>query len=174
MNIRLKVASKAAYSNAMHDLLRFLLLLCLVVWLGGIGFFSVVEAPTILHVVRDRQLGGVIIRASLTQLHYIGITCGLIFLVISLRLNHIETGAAKFFQLSNLLVLGKLALTLMSQLVLLPAVESLRSRPLTPASIAQFERMHGWAVGLEAGTLIMGLGVLWLAGRRLRSVSRSS
>jgi hypothetical protein len=158
----------------MLDLLRFLLLLTLVVWLGGIAFFSAVEAPTILHVVRDRQLGGALIGASLTQLHYLGITCGLIFLIISLRLNHIETGAARFFQFSNLLVLGMLALTLMSQLVLLPAVESLRSRPLTPATITQFEHMHGWAVGLEAGTLIMGLGVLWLAGRRLRSVSRSS
>src|ERR671937_334613 len=110
----------------MLDLLRFLLLLSLVVWLGGIAFFSVVEAPTVFHVVRDRQLGGAIIGESLSQLHYVGITCGLIFLVISLRLTHIETGAARFFQLSNLLVLGMLGLTLTSQLVLLPAVASLR------------------------------------------------
>jgi hypothetical protein len=158
----------------MQDLLRFLLLLSLVVWLGGIGFFSIVEAPTVLHWVRDRQLGGAIIGASLGQLHYIGITCGLIFLIISLRLNYVETGAGKFFQLSNLLVLGMLALTLISQLLLLPAVASLRSGPLTPDAIAQFQRLHGWAVGLEAGTLLLGLAVLWQAGRRLRSVSRNS
>jgi hypothetical protein len=142
--------------------------------LGGFAFFSVVEAPTVLYVVRDRQLGGAIIGACLAQLHYVGITCGLIFLVISLRLSHIETGAAKFFQLSNLLVLGMLALTLISQLVLLPAVASLRSSPLTPVTITQFERLHGWTVGLEGGTLLMGLGVLWLAGRRLGSITRNS
>lgn len=158
----------------MLDLLRFLLLLTLVVWLGGIAFFSLVEAPTVLAVVRDRQLGGTIIGSSLMQLHYIGITCGLIFLIISLRLNYIEIGAARFFQLSNLLVLGMLALTLTSQLVLLPAVGALRFESLTPETMAQFRRLHTWSVGLEAGTLLLGLGALWLAGRRLRSVSRTS
>src|SRR5262249_13749303 len=126
----------------MRDLLRFLLLLSLVVWLGGIGFFSVVEAPTILQVVRDRGLGGAIIGASLTQLHYIGITCGLSFLIISLRLNYVEIGAARFFQLSNMLVLGMLALTLISQLVLLPEVASLRSGQTTLATLIQFQRLH--------------------------------
>ena len=158
----------------MQDLLRFLLLLSLVVWLGGISFFSAVEAPTVLAVVRDRQIGGAVIGASLAQLHFIGITCGLVFLIISLRLSHIETGAARFFQLSNLLVLGMLALTLISQRVLLPAVAGMRFTPLTPESVAQFQRLHSWAVVLEGGTLLLGLGVLWLAGRRLRSVSRMS
>ena len=157
----------------MRDLLRFLMLLSLVVWLGGIGFFSIVEAPTIFSLVRDRYLGGVIIGASLTQLHYIGITCGLSFLIISLRMNYVEIGAARFFQLSNMLVLGMLSLTLLSQLVLMPAVSSLRSSPLTPDNIAQFQRYHSWAVALEAGTLLLGLGVLWQAGRRLRSVNRN-
>ena len=157
----------------MRDLLRFLMLLSLVVWLGGIVFFSVVEAPTIFQLVPDRVLGGAIIEASLTKLHYIGITCGLSFLIISLRMNYVEIGAARFFQLSNMLVLGMLALTLTSQLVLLPEVASLRSSPLTPANIAQFQRFHSWAVALEAGTLLMGLAALWQAGRRLRSVNRN-
>jgi hypothetical protein len=157
----------------MRDLLRFLMLLALVVWLGGIAFFSIVVAPTIFQAVRDRFLGGAIIGACLTQLHYIGITCGLSFLIISLRMNYVEIGAARFFQLSNMLVLGMLALTLLSQLVLLPAASSLRSSPLTPDNIATFQRLHGWAVGLEAGTMLLGLGVLWQAGRRLRSVNRN-
>ncbi|MCI0351838.1 MAG: DUF4149 domain-containing protein [Acidobacteriales bacterium] len=157
----------------MRDLLRFLMLLSLVVWLGGIGFFSLVEAPTVMQVVRDRQLGGAIIGASLTQLHYIGITCGLSFLIISLRMNYVEIGAARFFQLSNMLVLGMLALTLISQLVLLPEVTVLRSGQTTPEVLAQFQRLHRWAVILEAGTLLMGLAVLWQAGRRLRSVNRN-
>jgi len=158
----------------MLDLLRFLLLLSLVVWLGGIGFFSLVVAPTILDVVRDRHLGGVLIGACLAQLHYIGITCGLIFLIISLRLNYIEIGAARFFQLSNMLVLGMLALTLISQLVLLPAVAVLRTSTFTSDTLTQFQRLHTWAVVLEVGTLLLGLAALWLAGRRLRSVSRTS
>ena len=157
----------------MRDLLRFLLLLSLVVWLGGIFFFSIVVAPTIFQVVRDRALGGAVIGASLTQLHYIGITCGLSFLIISLRMNYVEIGAARFFQLSNMLVLGMLAMTLISQLVLLPEVASLRSGQTTPAVLAQFQRLHNWAVALEAGTLLMGLAVLWQAGRRLRSVNRN-
>lgn len=158
----------------MLDLLRFLLLLSLVVWLGGIGFFSLVEAPTVLTLVRDRVLGGAIIGASLIQLHYIGISCGLIFLIISLRLNYIEIGAAKFFQLSNMLVLGMLALTLISHFVLLPAMVTLRSGPGTQAAVTEFQRLHAWVVGLEIGTLLLGLGALWLAGRRLRSVSRNA
>jgi Domain of unknown function (DUF4149) len=157
----------------MRDLLRFLMLLSLVIWLGGIGFFSIVVAPTIFEVVRDRVLGGALIGACLTQLHYIGITCGLSFLIISLRMNYVEIGAAKFFQLSNMLMLGMLALTLISQLVLLPEVASLRSGPLTQETLTQFRRLHNLTVGLEAGTLLMGLAVLWQAGRRLRSVNRN-
>ena len=53
------------------NFLKFLMLLTLSLWLGGIIFFTAVEAPLILHYVHDRTLGGEIINGSLAELHWL-------------------------------------------------------------------------------------------------------
>ena len=52
--------------------LRYLMLLSLVVWLGGLIFFSFVLAPTVFTVLPTRHLAGNVVSRSLTALHWMG------------------------------------------------------------------------------------------------------
>ena len=54
---------------------RFLLILSLVVWLGGITFFSFVVAPALFAMLPNPQVAGAVVRVTLVRLHVIGIAC---------------------------------------------------------------------------------------------------
>ena len=56
--------------------LRFLMLLALVVWLGGIVFFAIL-APNVFAVVPTRAMAGEIIARLLTILHTMGLSLGM-------------------------------------------------------------------------------------------------
>ena len=60
---------------------RFLMLISLVVWVGGIMFFAVVVAPVLFSVLPTRELAGAVVTRCLTSLHWIGIVAGSVFLV---------------------------------------------------------------------------------------------
>ena len=49
---------------------RFLMLLSLVVWIGGLIFFAFVLAPTVFAVLPTRQLAGNVVNRSLGILHW--------------------------------------------------------------------------------------------------------
>src|SRR6266704_5876263 len=95
--------------------LKFLTLLTLSLWLGGIIFFTAVEAPVILHYVHDRTLGGEIINRSLAELHWLGIVCGLVFLLASLLRAYLVTASTKLLTLPHFLITLMLASTAISQ-----------------------------------------------------------
>src|SRR5215472_15784993 len=96
--------------------IRFLMLLSLVVWIGGIIFFAFVLAPTVFHpgVLPSRQLAGAVVSRSLSILHAIGLASGVAFLVTSLVDSHVTMGGAAPFSLRNVIVLVMIALTLLS------------------------------------------------------------
>ena len=147
--------------------LKFFLLFALAIWVGGIIFFTAVEAPSILNLVADRQLGGAIISQSLWKLHWIGLACGVVYLVASLWLAQLTEGAAKAWRPSHLLALLMIGFTLVSQRAVLPAITLLRVATPTPAVQAQFQRLHSWSVGLEGGALLCGVILLFLTARRM-------
>src|SRR5260370_11967876 len=60
--------------------LRFLMLLSLVVWVGGIIFFSFVLAPTVFTVLPTRHLAVAVVTRSLASLHWIAIVSAVAFL----------------------------------------------------------------------------------------------
>ena len=63
--------------------LRFLVLLCLTVWIGGLIFFPVV-AQTSFTVLPSTQLAGLVVRDTLIDLHWMGMVSAIIFLACSL------------------------------------------------------------------------------------------
>jgi len=65
--------------------LRFLMLLALVVWLGGLIFFAFVVAPTAFSpgLLPSRDLAGAVIGRSLGALHWMGLISGAVFLISS-------------------------------------------------------------------------------------------
>jgi uncharacterized membrane protein len=156
--------------------LRALMLLCLIVWIGGIIFFAFVLAPTVFKVLPSNELAGNVVNASLTRLHWMGIAAAVIFLFCSLLHNRLKHAQLRIFSGAHVLLLIMLALTLISQLSVIPRMQSLRSSMgvidnVSPSDArrVEFNRLHVWSTELESGVLILGLGVVLLTARRFGS-----
>ena len=156
------------------NVLRFFMLLALVVWIGGIIFFAAVVAPTLFKVLPTHQLAGAVVTRSLGILHWMGIVCGIVFLVTSMLHSYYARGAAHPLAPRHLLVYLMLALTVISQFVVSAKMLAMRTAmgeidlvPVTDARRIAFNHLHAWSTRLESGVLICGLIVLFLVARRL-------
>ena len=156
------------------SLLRFFMLLALVIWIGGIIFLAAVVAPTLLKVLPTHQLAGAVVSRSLGILHWMGIVCGIVFLITSMLNSYSARGAAHPFAPRHLLVYIMLALTVVSQFVVSAKLLAMRTAmgeidlvPVTDAHRIAFNQLHAWSTRLESGVLILGLIVLFLVARRI-------
>lgn len=154
------------------SLLRFLSLLSLVTWLGGLVFFAFVLAPTVFAVLPTHEMAGRVVSRSLTALHWIGVVSGLVYLVSSLAYAHLATGQTSVFAARHLLVLLMLLLTLTSQVAIGGRMQVLRAEmgviddvPVNDSRRVEFNRLHHWSTRLEGGVLLCGLAVLYLTAR---------
>jgi hypothetical protein len=158
------------------SLLRYLMLLSLVVWIGGIIFFSLV-APTAFHVIPTRLLAGTLVGNLLAKLHWIGTICGLVFLISSIAYSQLMQGSTQVFAPRHLLVSVMLVLTLISQFVIIPRMATLRVQVAsfdTDATIndparVQFDALHVWSTRVESTVLLLGLVVIWLTASAIAS-----
>jgi hypothetical protein len=154
--------------------LRFLMLLSLVVWLGGVIFFAAAVAPTVFAVLPTRQLAGNVVNRSLHILHWMGILSGVIFLASSMIHSRFTTGAAHPFACRHVLLYLMLMLTLISQFGISPKMAELRTSmgdidsisPADPMRI-QFNALHVWSTRLESGVLLLGLVLVYLVARSI-------
>lgn len=153
--------------------LRFLMLLSLIVWLGGLIFFPVV-AQTAFSVVPTRHLAGLVVGRSLGILHWMGIISGFLFLVSSLLYSRLSTGAPHVFASRNILICLMLALTLISQFGIIPRMDTIRASigeidsvsADNPASL-QFDALHQWSTRVEGSVLLLGLALVYLTARSM-------
>jgi len=149
--------------------LRFLMLLSLVVWLGGLIFFSFVVAPTLFSVLPTRHLAGSVVNRSLGALHWMGLVSGVVFLISSMTHARLAIGSAHPLAARHILLYIMLALTLISQFGISPKMASLRASmgeidpvpPTDPARV-QFNALHVWSTRLEGGVFLLGLVVVYL------------
>src|SRR5262252_5465123 len=109
------------------SILRFLMFLSLIVWVGGIIFLSFVEAPTAFSQLPSRHMAGTVVGHSLGILHWMGLFSGIVFLGSSLLLSSLTTGSAKPFAVRHILVVGMLLLTAISQFGISPKMAALRA-----------------------------------------------
>ena len=158
------------------SIVRFLMLLALVIWVGGIAFFAFVLAPTVFHpgILPSRQLAGQVVSRSLGMLHWIGIGCGVVFLVTSVVDSQVTTGLASVFSGRNLLVSAMIVLTLVSVFAIAKPMLALRNDmvfidnvPHDDPRRVEFNRLHEWSTRLESTVLLLGLAVIYLTARRL-------
>jgi uncharacterized membrane protein len=152
------------------------MLLSLVVWVGGIAFFAFVLAPTVFHpgILPSRQLAGAVVSRSLGILHWIGLSCGVVFLITSVIDSRIVNGVSALFSLRNLLIFAMILLTLISMFVISTRMLDLRNQmvfidnvPHDDARRVEFNRLHVWSTRLESTVLLLGLAVIFLTSRRL-------
>jgi hypothetical protein len=153
--------------------LRFLMLLSLIVWLGGLIFFPVV-AQTAFSVLPTRHLAGLVVGRSLGILHWMGVVSAVVFLVSSLLLSRLSTGSAHALAPQNVLVCLMLLLTLISQFGVIPRMDALRASigeiDAAPADLAarvQFDALHHWSTRIESGVILLGLVAAYLVSRSL-------
>jgi uncharacterized membrane protein len=160
------------YTLPVMSLLRFLMLLALIVWVGGIIFFAFVMAPTLFSVLPTTKLAGDVVNATLTKLHWMGLFSGVVFLICSLGYNWQKHVQLRPFMASHIFVVLMLAFTVISQFGITPRMRELRSSPSMMESSsgrAEFDRLHEWSTRLEGGVLFLGLGVVILTARRFGS-----
>jgi hypothetical protein len=158
--------------------LRFLMLLCLVVWIGGLIFFPII-AQISFSVSPSAHLAGLLVRNSLIALHRTGMAAGGLFLMCSLVENRLLRGSWNALRAAHLLILAMLALTAISQFKIIPHMDQLRLAAgemaflskTDPARI-QFDSLHAWSTRLEGVVLVLGLLLLYLTTRRLAAVRR--
>jgi uncharacterized membrane protein len=150
-------------------LLRFLMLLALIVWIGGIIFFAFVLAPILFGVLPTTKMAGDVVNATLTKLHWMGLFSGSVFLICSMLYNWQKYVQLRPFALSHVFIVLMLVFTVVSQFGITPRMRELRSSSTMMDSSdgrAEFDHLHAWSTRLEGGVLFLGLGVAVLTARR--------
>lgn len=158
----------------MRSFARFLIILALVVWVGGIIFFSAVVAPALFSILPKPELAAGVVGVSLTALHLIGLACGVVLFVLTFLIRPGKVRAVR--TLVGLMIL----LTAISQFVVMPQMQHIRDLvggsieaiPLKDAGRAAFDRLHQFSVGLEGATLVAGLVVIGLISQDLKEDAR--
>jgi uncharacterized membrane protein len=159
--------------------LRFLMLLSLVVWLGGIIFLAFVEAPTAFSpgLLPSRHMAGSIIGRSLDVLHYMAIVSGIVFLVASMVLSRMTTGNSRPLAARHLLIALMLLLTMISQFAISPKLHALRAEvgvidnlPPDSPQRREFDRLHIWSEKFEEAVLLLGLVATYSTAQAFRQV----
>ncbi len=156
-------------------ILRYLMLLSLVCWLGGLIFFSFVVAPTAFAVLPTRHMAGAVVARSLGTLHWIGIISGLVFLITSMIYARLNTGDAHPFAARHVLIVVMLVFTCVSQFGISPKMHAIRTAvgeidnvPIDNPARVQFNALHVWSTRLEGGVFLLGLIVAYLTAQQLK------
>jgi uncharacterized membrane protein len=153
--------------------LRFLMLLSLVCWIGGLIFFAFVLAPTAFSVLPATHLAGNVVGRALSKLHWIAIVSGIVFLGTSMFYSRITDGTVHVFAMRHVLLCLMLALTLISQFGIIPRMDTLRaslgevrSVPIDNPERVQFDALHLWSTRVEGAVLLLGLVVVYLTAQQ--------
>jgi uncharacterized membrane protein len=158
------------YNPLVMSFLRFLMLLSLVAWIGGLIFFAFVLAPTVFApgALPNTHLAGNIVGRALGKLHWIAIVSGLFFLGSSMLYSRMIDGTVHVFALRHVLVFSMLGLTLLSQFWIIPRMDTLRATVSDFATVAidhparvQFDALHVWSTRVEGAVLLLGLVAIY-------------
>ena len=155
---------------------RFVMLLSLVIWIGGLIFFAFVLAPTVFNpsILPTRQLAGNVVNRSLGILHGMGICCGAVFAITSMIDSRVLNGAAQPFAFRHLLIYAMIILTLISMFAIGSKMQVLRQQmvvidevPYNDPRRVEFNRLHQWSTRIEGTVLVLGLALLFATARRI-------
>jgi uncharacterized membrane protein len=154
----------------MYALMRWLFLVALIVWLGGVVFFSFVVAPGVFRTF-DAPLGGRIVGAIFPTYYRLGYVCGPTLLVASVIFG-VAGSARGWWGASALLVAVMLGATLYAGLVIQPRATALRPQihdTAAPQSVKdEFDRLHRLAVKLNGAVLVCGIVISVITARTLQ------
>jgi hypothetical protein len=157
----------------MKTLLRTLLYLALVVWLGAEIFFPVVAAITFGTLQPDTHTAGTIVGQLLRILHGMGMVSGLVILALLALAPAWGIYKPRAVLAPMILVVLMLACTVYSQYGIIPAMERDRvaaggaideASPTNPSRI-HFNKLHNRSEHVEEAILLLGLATIALVAR---------
>jgi len=158
----------------MSTVLRAIEFLGLSIWLGSDFFLSFVVAPGAFHVLASRDQAGAIVGFSLTRMHWMGIVCGVVILLLQVLL---ARDFARLAAPAPLCVVLMMLLTVISQVAVSPKMAVLRVQMGSIQATAEgnpllveFARLHMVSVGLESAVLLAGMAALFLMVREAVSM----
>jgi hypothetical protein len=157
----------------MKTVLRTLLYLALIVWLGAEVFFPVVAAITFMTLQPDTHTAGTIVGQLLRILHGMGLVSGLVALALLALAPAWTVYKPRTVLAPMILLTFMIACTSYSQFAIIPAMERDRvaaggaidasdlGNPLT----AHFNSLHNRSEHVEEVVLIMGLVTVVLVAK---------
>jgi hypothetical protein len=158
------------YSSPMKTLLRTLLYLALIVWLGAEIFFPVVAAITFGTLQGSTHIAGTIVGELLRILHGMGIVSGLVLLALLALAPAWHIYKSKTVIAPMILVVLMLACTAYSQYGIIPAMERDRvaaggeidTSDIGNANTINFNKLHNRSERIEGAILLMGIATVAL------------
>jgi len=154
--------------------LRYLYVLALVIWLGGMVVAGAIVAPSIFVVLErwnadeGRVLGGAVFGEVLRRLYLLGYAMGAVMFVV-LTMKRLLGPRPMGYGIRVGIIGAMLAFSIASGRFVSPRVEAITSQlnapitslPETDARRIEFNRLHGYSSWLLGLTVFGGLALLW-------------
>ena len=158
--------------------LRYVYVLALVVWLGGMVVLGAVVAPTTFQVlqasepVAGRALAGELFGVTLARFHYIAYGAGVI-LLLSLVAMAVLGPRPPHFLIRSVIVTVMLAVALYSGFVVLGSIEQIQQEvgtlpsrlPASDSRRLQFDALHQLSTRLMMVNMVAALVLLYWQAR---------
>lgn len=165
----------------MKTLIRTLILLSLIVWLGAEIFFPVVAAITFGQLAPDTHTAGQIVGGLLRIVHGMGLVCGIVLLALLALAPAWGIFPSRAVLAPMVLVVLMVGLTAYSQYAIIPAMErdriaaggAIDAVPADNPARVHFNALHGRSTNVEGGVLLLGIAVVALvAGAETAAAKR--
>jgi hypothetical protein len=157
----------------MKTVLRTLLYLALIVWLGAEIFFPVVAAITFMTLQPDTHTAGTIVGQLLRILHNMGLVSGVVALALLALAPAWGIYKSKAVLAPMILLVVMILCTCYSQFSIIPTMERDRiaaggdvnaADPENPSRV-HFNKLHIWSERVEEAVLLMGLATVVLVAK---------
>ena len=148
-------------------ILRFIYLLSVALWIGGMAFFSFLAAPSIFKVL-PREEAGRVVSDIFPKYYWQGIICGAIALATSVALGMRERW--NILLIVRTIMIGVMMIgVLYSVVVLQPKIQAVKAQitsfeslsPTDPLRL-EFGRLHGRSFSVNAAVLLLGVIVVFV------------
>jgi hypothetical protein len=157
----------------MKTLLRTLLSLSLIVWLGAEVFFPIIAIVTFGTLRPDTHSAGMIVGQLLRILHEMGLVSGMVALAVMALAPALGIYKPRAMLAPMALIVLMIGLTVCSQFGIIPAMErdriaaggSIDASNSDDATVAHFNKLHNRSVVVEEAILLLGLATVVLMAR---------
>jgi len=149
--------------------INLIFLLSLVVWVGGIFFFSIAAAPSIFKVL-PRELAGDVVADIFPKFYFIAYICGLLILTTIFIRKYLFESTERFINLSLILVIVMLGLSVFAGEILRPQVSEIKKEIRTVESGSEeymkldsrFKVIHFKSVICNIVVFIFGIAIIFI------------